>query len=326
MKKKRIKWEKLEKCLLCTSPKIGLFLNGVRYWENDISFKLFKCKDCDFVFVNPRPEQKYISNFYKSESYWGEDLNTNRVDVESREEKFSTIYNLIDFSNKSSIFDVGAGTGQFLSKFKELGWNVDGIEYSKDAVLFARKRYKLHLKSGDLLKAKLNKNEKFNYIVINNVLEHLYKPLDTLILLEKFLADEGKLILAVPNIDSLGFKIFIRNWYPLQPPIHLSQFEPKTIENILNRSGFKVIKIIHKNPIHAKFSLFESYRSLLTGRNKRSKRNSAKVNSINKQEIKYDSLIKKTAVWIGYVFSDFISYLGYVLKKGENIIIYAEKN
>ena len=64
-----------------------------------------------------------------------------------------------------------------------------------DAVKFAKEKYKLNLKTGDLLNLKINENDKYDYIVLNNVLEHIYNPLKTLKKTNKMLESNGRLLL-----------------------------------------------------------------------------------------------------------------------------------
>lgn len=323
MQKNDIRWEKIKKCPLCKSKQLKSYLRNVRYWENDIDFNFDRCKKCGFIFVNPRPDKKSISTFYKSESYWGINIKNNKKPKVDVNKVYGPIYRMIKNEKRSSIFDLGAGTGLFLLKFKKKRWKIDGIEYSLDAVKFAKKVYQIDIKQGDFLDIHI-KDVEFGYVVLNNVLEHLHKPLETLIKVRKMISDDGVLIIAVPNIDSLGYKIYKKNWYPLQPPIHLNQFNPKTIDHILKSAGFKIVKISHKYPEHAYFGLFESYRSLFSGRNK--KKSEIVVDRLESAENNNKAnYIKEAGIFSGKIISHIIANLGYVFRKGENIIVYAEK-
>lgn len=326
LNKNTIKWENVN-CNLCGGKNLIKFLDNVRYFENDIDFSLIKCKKCRLVFLNPRPTKEDIGKFYKSESYWGLDLK-NKINKKSpsreRNKIYKPIYELIKDTNKKRILDIGAGIGLFLSEYKKRGWDIEGIEYSLDAVNFAKRNYGINLKPGDFLDIKSGEN-KYDYVVINNVLEHLHKPLETLMKANQILYENGKLIIAVPNIDSLGFKIFNKNWYPLQPPIHLYYFSPETIGKMLKKAGFRLEKISHSYPVHSYFSFFESYRSLLTGRNKKKQLTVGDINSpkANKKKI---SLIRELVVLNGKIFAYTFSIIGSKIKRGENIIIYAKKS
>ena len=54
------------------------------------------------------------------------------------------------------------------------------------------------------------------------------------------LAPGGVLVVSVPNFASWQSEIFKGGWFHLDPPRHLLQFEPSTLEDCLRRSGFAV--------------------------------------------------------------------------------------
>src|SRR5262249_8349053 len=56
----------------------------------------------------------------------------------------------------------------------------------------------------------------------------------------RLLAPGGKVIVAVPNIDSLQFRWFGAAWYGLDLPRHLTHFTPDTLKAMLQRAGFGV--------------------------------------------------------------------------------------
>jgi len=316
-----IRWE-IPKCNLCASNEFIVVFEGVRYWENDLSFRIVKCKKCNLVFLNPRPQKKYIKMFYKTDSYWGRDLISKKTlgnYQKEREKSYGKIYDLIP-DKKGKILDIGAGIGLFLSKFKEEGWDVEGVEYSKEASNYALIQFGIKIQSRDFLEKKII--NKFDVVTMNNVLEHLYKPLETLIKVNKTLKDDGFLIIAVPNLDSLGFKIFGKNWYPLQPPIHLYHFTPITINKMLKKAGFVKINITYPNWKHNYFSLFESFRSVFTKRNSTPVVIKAGGSSKKRQNM---SFIKEAGIVSGRIFAHFFSFLGSKTKQGESIIIYAKK-
>ena len=317
-----IKWE-IPKCNLCASNEFIVVFEGVRYWENDLSFRIVKCRKCNLVFLNPRPQKEHINKFYKPKSYWGRDLSSRKTSdnyQKEREKSYGKIYDLIP-GKKGDILDIGAGIGLFLSKFKEEGWDVEGVEHSKDASNYALKQFGIKIQSGDFLEKKFT--NKFDVITMNNVLEHLYEPLETLTKVKKTLKDDGFLIIAVPNLNSLGFKIFGKNWYSLQPPIHLYHFTPITINEMLKKAGFVEINITYPNWEHNYFSLFESFRSVFTKRNSTSVVIKAGRSS---EKLKNKSLIKEVGVVSGRIFAHFFSILGSKTRQGESIIIYAKKN
>lgn len=138
----------------------------------------------------------------------------------------------------NKLLDVGCGSGQFLYEMKELEMNVQGVEPG-DFNEEENKKYSLNIKKSNLIDAKYKK-ESFDFITINHVLEHLDNPNETLNEINKILKKDGKLILAIPNTNSLAYWIFKKNWYQLDVPRHIINYSNKNIKLILEKNGFKI--------------------------------------------------------------------------------------
>ena len=105
-----------------------------------------------------------------------------------------------------SLLDVGCGTGSLMKWVRsKMGPKVhlEGITYSgeeaSEAACFADKVW-----SGDLNQFEFDRLGQFDCIVCSHVLEHLQWPERVLALLKEHLTDNGRLIVALPNI--LHFK------------------------------------------------------------------------------------------------------------------------
>src|SRR5579871_3014732 len=229
-------------CNLCHGKEIEVVYKEMTYWEYEGVFTIVKCRNCDLVFLSPRPPLSEIGKYYAQEEYFGRNISTlgkKYDDKKERERMFGVIYKII-FSRKKrgSILDIGAGTGLFLSKFKDEGWKTDGIELLSDAVSYAKKTYGITLRQGDFFDYSY-KNNTYAVVTLNGALEHLYTPQETLKKIHALLSKDGMIVISVPNSDSMGREIFGRNWFPWQPPRHLYHFSPKTIKKMLENAGFK---------------------------------------------------------------------------------------
>ena len=133
-------------CDNCGSFKSEAFLTNVISWEHPGSFNFVRCIQCGLIYLYPRSAQSAIGKYYPPESYWGDVAKT------ARDNRYNFIYRpIIKEKEKGTILDIGAGTGLFLFKFKELGWEVNGVELSKAAALLSQKNFGVKLKVGDFL-------------------------------------------------------------------------------------------------------------------------------------------------------------------------------
>ncbi len=91
-------------------------------------------------------------------------------------------------------------------------------------------------------------DQRFDYIVILEVLEHLFKPIDVLSQCYKILNDDGFLLASFPNIAWYKYRIdMLRGYFPknylLYPGEHIQNFTLDSFYKLLLESGFSPIEI-----------------------------------------------------------------------------------
>ena len=99
-------------------------------------------------------------------------------------------------------------------------------------------------------------------------LEHVHDPLRVLCEAHRLLVPGGKIVVAVPNMDSLPYRWFGRAWQGLDLPRHLTHFSPRTLHKMLQRAGFQVgpVRMVrHSNWLRASAALSSHARAALPG-------------------------------------------------------------
>lgn len=101
----------------------------------------------------------------------------------------------------AKILDLGCGFGQTLSAVRELGYSqIMGVDINKRAVQHCLHNNILaeHTSIADFL---LRCKEKYDFVIMSHVLEHIEKPLiiKTLKLVKDILSQKGSLLVMVPN-------------------------------------------------------------------------------------------------------------------------------
>ena len=161
--------------------------------------------------------------------------------------------------NNIKILEIGSGTGEisyFLSqktKAEVLGTDIclPFIEQSRKEYIAPNLKYDvLDFNNIDSVN-KVTSGEKFDYIVGNGILHHLYHELDNdLVSINNLLKKEGKMIFLEPNIlNPYCFVIFnfpfFRKLANLEP-VEMA-FTKKFITKKLINSGYKNIKVEYKD-------------------------------------------------------------------------------
>lgn len=208
-------------------------------------FDIQQCQQCGFRLTNPRPDENSIGAYYKSDQYVSHnDQGGGLINTAYRMVRNYTLRSKVNLINELTgkpgrIVDVGCGTGAFLASCQKRGWSVTGMEPDPDARAVAQKKLEVEIKPN--LEA-LTGADPFDIISLWHVLEHIPNLNESIEQLQYLLAEEGTLVIAVPNSDSYDAQLFKERWAAYDVPRHLHHFTPSTIEPLFNKHGFKLVK------------------------------------------------------------------------------------
>ncbi len=239
--------ERIINCPVCQNKIFENYLEVQDYTVSQEKFQIVSCKSCGFKFTNPRPDQDEIGEYYKAESYISH-TNTSKGLIAKiyqivRKYTLKGKLNLINslYPQKGNLLDVGCGTGMFLNEARENGWEVNGIEPDLGARQIAEKINKATIKKEILSSFQ---NEQFNTITMWHVLEHVHLLSETVNWLKERLAENGSLIVAVPNHESKDAEIYQAQWAAYDVPRHLYHFSQKSIKQLFEQNGFRLEKTL----------------------------------------------------------------------------------
>lgn len=138
------------------------------------------------------------------------------------------------------LLEIGCGNGDRLELFRELGWQVNGIEPDVRAAQLASARGLDVL--ADFLQPGSLPAASFDAILMSHVIEHLPDPRETILECHRLLRPGGILTILTPNTNSLGHRWFGRNWLHLDPPRHLHLFNCRNLSTLCAHVGFTTIR------------------------------------------------------------------------------------
>lgn len=203
-----------------------------------INISVVKCS-CGLVFENPIPTEKFISLFYRTPLFraldWGvlqtSEKVTKEFGAEARAIKHVNLLEQVIKSNGGSIIDIGASEGTFLKIFAEKHPNFEryAIEPGGNFAHFIDHGVVSVWKDLSLVPD----SKKFETITLWHVLEHVREPEVFLKSIKKIMAEDGQLIIEVPDVERYGSDI---------RPIHLDHifhFSEKTLTLMAEKSGLK---------------------------------------------------------------------------------------
>lgn len=261
-------FETLEKCPVCSSKSLTIELNVKDYFLSKENFNISKCTQCSFLFTNPRPLEKNIGNYYKSEEYISHsNKGTTLINYVYKLARYITLSGKLKLINSitddKTILDYGCGTGDFLNSCKKNQWKINGFEPEKSARDIASEVNQIEIFS---TLNQLDSIKKINLITLWHVLEHIPNLNSTLNKLTSKLEDAGTILIAVPNYKSYDAHLYKQHWAAYDVPRHLYHFSQETMTLLLNNHGLKINNIIP-------MKLDSFYVSLLSEKYKKGKTN-----------------------------------------------------
>ena len=134
------------------------------------------------------------------------------------------------------LLDVGCNEGRGLIRYQSSGYSVEGLELNSKAADAARKKgFVVH---SDLIE-QFEPSEKYDVVVLSNVLEHSLNPTEMLTHVARVLNSGGEVWISCPNSQSWLRTVFGRLWINWHVPFHISHFSPQTLAAVLQKSGFE---------------------------------------------------------------------------------------
>lgn len=236
----------IKECPVCESGEFKPKISCKDYTVSHETFLLDECKNCGLIITNPQPGIEDLARYYLSENYIS---HTNKsasfLDLIYRLSRTFTLnwkHELIrKYSNKNAttLLDYGCGTGDFLKKCLEKGYEVQGVEPSQ----IARKTAKE--KTGVTIESELNSlTRKIDIITAWHVLEHVPDVRGTMSRLRDAMDENSTIFVAVPNASSFDAIKYKTYWAGYDVPRHLWHFSKVNMKQLLENAGFELIKII----------------------------------------------------------------------------------
>jgi len=154
----------------------------------------------------------------------------------------------------SRVLDIGCATGYLareLSKKECETWGVDNDEKAaKKAAKYCKKVVVCNLDQTENLSVPM---KYFDYVIILDVLEHLLHPENILSIIKKHIKDGGRVIISIPNIAHASIRWmlltgrFDYSTTGILDYTHVRFYTINSIGKLLNKNGYKTLKIIPTN-------------------------------------------------------------------------------
>ncbi|MCH8877294.1 MAG: class I SAM-dependent methyltransferase [Chloroflexi bacterium] len=210
------------------------------------------CRKCGLIYINPRMTPEAYQRFYEEEFFeyldpfnrpgYVKDIYGAKDDaIHSPTETIVLPFIIDHIQNGAKILDVGAGFGNLLYLLqKHKGCEVHGLEPGDRARQISEEIMGIRLSAKTVEEFIDGKGgEKYDFIIMNQTLEHLLGPLSVLKELSNyFLADDGLIFIGVPNAynPSTPMSIFFQ-------VAHTFSYTPYTLGLLAEQANLKIVKL-----------------------------------------------------------------------------------
>lgn len=246
-------------CPLCNSSSYSVIgkprLNSISKNLVKENYQVVQCNKCSFYYVLPKISftdeewgKLYHSEYFQPLTKWLE-----KKRKEDLVERFDTALKFIKPGEEKKLLDIGTGEGKTLLEGLARGFSVTGIDIVDNRIQEAKKEsitfVRAHFLEYDF------RGEKFDFIYIDSVLEHVLTPKEYLSKGKDLLKPGGVIYIGVPNEDSLfndvrkaafaitGKREFSSKIDPFNNSYHINGFNGKSLQFLVQSLSLKVCKM-----------------------------------------------------------------------------------
>src|SRR5690242_11322994 len=236
-------------------------------------FQFVSCARCGLAYQNPRLRLEHIGAYYDDEyiahrkkTDWGVLTPLYRWAMAKHDrDKLKLVRRYLTLSANTRVLDIGCGAGTFLAAVqRETAAPVTGVDF-KDLSHLPWMR-DVEFRCGLFYEQPLEQRA-FDLITMWHFLEHDYDPLRTLRCARDRLSDVGRLMIEVPRLDSVSFRLYRERWPGLQAPQHTILYTKATLLETVREAGLEVVDYLPWGAFPPYFYLFSGAAfKLLKGR------------------------------------------------------------
>ncbi|MCX6824774.1 MAG: class I SAM-dependent methyltransferase [candidate division SR1 bacterium] len=224
-------------CIACASNKVDPLFS----LKENSAYTVYGCHDCGLEFLYPQPDLKTLDMIYNGDYYGSRGIKDNYENVKRmKQATFSWIIDKIKkYKKEGKLLDIGCATGFFMDIAEKKGFDVYGVDISKEAVKKAQSLFGEHKVFNSSIDD-FNIKDKFDVIIMTDLLEHVFDPSKTLHQVKSFLNPGGILVVLSPDAGSFSRKLMKK--YRMQFKLeHLYYFTDKSILSLSQNNGYNLI-------------------------------------------------------------------------------------
>ncbi len=238
----------VDKCIACNNSNFDLWVQ--KSGPDGNIFNICRCSSCGSGFLNPRPASEYLKRIYQFSGHGSSrPLSVDEILDREREYPNSTvdgrrmIFKAIELRGKritNRALDIGSGYGFYSMQLLDTDFKVTAVNPGKwENDVFEELN---GFRPIEEYIEELILEEKYDLIIMSQVLEHIDNVQGILLKIKSWLACGGIVIIAVPNINSIMVKLLgVKENGCLWVPEHLNYFSKRGLFRLLKLAGYTIL-------------------------------------------------------------------------------------
>jgi len=239
-------------CPACGATEVVTLCRGTDriFGTTTDTFYVVECKGCRLLRLYPWPKPYELSRYYPPR-YWY-DPSADPSDRLAELWRRLVLRDHVNFVRKALansrarglVLDVGCGGGLFLRELGLANNEIVGFDFSVEAAGVAWRTNGVPAACGSLTLPPLRSGS-CRLVTMFHVLEHLYDPASYLDAARQLLAEDGRLVIQVPNAACWQFLLLGEAWNGIDIPRHLVNFRLQDVEILLRECGYEPLRVKH---------------------------------------------------------------------------------
>lgn len=222
-------------CEFCSSTESAAILA-------EDGFSIVQCRSCRASVTSPFD---YVARASNDDAPGMTDLNV-------RNEELTRLYarqflrNLAPYASGGRFLDIGCSTGVFVDEARRLGYDAEGIDLDRSAVIYGRKQGRRvnHASLEDWT------GHDYRVVLLSHTLEHIPEPGEFLAACRERLAPGGHIAVVVPCHTGMHPRLFQGRWYGWQADAHYFHYSPEALRILFRKAGFAPVRIRQNSMDH----------------------------------------------------------------------------
>lgn len=211
-----------------------------------------RCRSCRSVYLDPMPSPGEVTSFYQNPAYFEGGVATGYRSYADMHKALAPHFRrrlqilARTLPRRGALLDFGCADGFFLELARAEGWEVAGVELSRQMAAEASRKLGVPVASSlaDF------SDRTFDAITLWEVVEHLPEPISELQRLRERLQPGGSLMLSTPNAGHWQAVRAPERWTTgYQPPAHLILLTADSLRLVLKQAGFEHIQVWKTAPL-----------------------------------------------------------------------------